>query len=235
MRNMYFIIKYLNMSSPEQITMGVVDGSTHTLTGADLMRLARFALFDGTTGLVRGEFLQNELEKCLQDTSKAAILILTDIARFSSVNNNASHVVGDKVLNLFAQELLTVIRVTDQLYMETNDNEGNQNMAYRAGGDEFAILLPISEVPDTPLDLTAIAATKLRHAISNKDLHELLCDIDGVDGVGIRAGATLVHYGSHDSIEDALEAADPKKYTRAKFVLEFAASRAYVVRSLAGA
>lgn len=59
-------------------------------------------------------------------------LILCDLDHFKTINDGYGHIVGDHLLQLVAEEIERSLRVSDNVY--------------RFGGEEFAILLPHTEV-----------------------------------------------------------------------------------------
>lgn len=93
-----------------------VAASTDTLTG-----IANRASFDQRLG---------EAEMLDED----AWLVIIDVDKFKSINDNYGHVVGDSVLRSIAS------RVSEEL----NSNE----LFARIGGDEFALILPVSHEVD---------------------------------------------------------------------------------------
>lgn len=60
--------------------------------------------------------------------NRALTLVMFDIDRFKSINDNFGHAAGDRVLHAIGAELRRVVRVPD--------------IAGRLGGEEFAVLLP---------------------------------------------------------------------------------------------
>jgi diguanylate cyclase (GGDEF)-like protein len=77
-----------------------------------------------------------------------AILIMTDIDRFKSINDTYGHLCGDEVLREFTRKLLSLVRAKD--------------ICCRYGGEEFLILMP-----DTPLERGLSIAERLREAIED--------------------------------------------------------------------
>ena len=109
--------------------------------------LHRMTIIDDLTGLVnRKEFLARadaELQRFLRYRHGFSLAIL-DIDHFKSVNDTYGHVAGDKVLQDFASLLTTSLRA--------------QDVGGRIGGEEFAILLP-----ETELSAALVALEKIRH------------------------------------------------------------------------
>lgn len=88
--------------------------STDELTGCAVRRVLR-------------QRTEQEIERALRGDSQLSLLMI-DVDRFKSVNDNFGHVVGDRVLATIGQILLANVRTFD--------------VACRLGGDEFALLLP---------------------------------------------------------------------------------------------
>ena len=103
---------------------------------------------DPLTGIGNRRKLHNRLE-ALQNRSRRQIsqpssLLLLDLDGFKSVNDGLGHAMGDKVLQMIANRLLTHTRNYDTVARINGDEEivlsGNQTVT-RLGGDEFAMLL----------------------------------------------------------------------------------------------
>ena len=73
-------------------------------------------------------------------------LLMLDLDRFKAINDDFGHVAGDRVLQSVAAAFIDAVRVEDGVY--------------RYGGEEFAVLMRLTEPNDAIL-----AAQRLRHAI----------------------------------------------------------------------
>ncbi len=86
---------------------------------------------DSLTGLLNHrefhETVARELERCRRYGGRMAV-VLFDLDDFKLVNDTGGHAEGDRVLCAFAQALSGACRVSD--------------LAFRIGGDEFALVLP---------------------------------------------------------------------------------------------
>lgn len=91
----------------------------------------RLALQDPLTGLPNRRLLAERLERAAALSARTGGnvgLLLLDVDRFKEVNDTLGHDRGDRLLQLVAERLSTVVRDMDTVA--------------RLGGDEFAILLP---------------------------------------------------------------------------------------------
>jgi diguanylate cyclase len=92
--------------------------------------------------------LAEELEKA-RTTGAPFCLALADLDRFKTINDRFGHLVGDRILRLFAEILVQNVR-------------GNDRVA-RFGGEEFAVMLP-----GVPLDEAVEAVDRIRAVLESK-------------------------------------------------------------------
>jgi diguanylate cyclase (GGDEF)-like protein/PAS domain S-box-containing protein len=85
------------------------------------------AMHDPMTGLHNRRALESALDGLTKPEAKARVLIRIDLDHFKNVNDTLGHAAGDAVL----------IAVSDTILKHTTEND----LAVRAGGDEFIILL----------------------------------------------------------------------------------------------
>jgi len=110
------------------------------------------SLVDGLTGLGNHRAFQDELARQIEIAKRQGTplaLLLVDVDNLKSVNDTHGHVGGDRLLEAVGRVAATILRRYDR--------------AFRVGGDEFAILLPSTDV-DTGL---AVARRILASALTN--------------------------------------------------------------------
>ncbi|HSL33841.1 MAG TPA: EAL domain-containing protein [Candidatus Limnocylindrales bacterium] len=93
------------------------------------------ALVDGLTGLGNHRAFQDELARQLEVAKRSGTsiaLLLVDVDDLKRVNDSRGHIGGDRLLEAVGRVTTTILRRSDR--------------AFRVGGDEFAILLPNSDV-----------------------------------------------------------------------------------------
>jgi diguanylate cyclase (GGDEF)-like protein/putative nucleotidyltransferase with HDIG domain len=98
---------------------------------AEVARLARMAITDPLTGLRNHRAFQEDLARELQRVSRSGIplsLVLLDVDGLKAINDRLGHQAGDERLQGVAAAIRAEQRATD--------------LAYRIGGDEFAVMLP---------------------------------------------------------------------------------------------
>uniref|UniRef100_UPI00334285C7 GGDEF domain-containing protein n=1 Tax=Castellaniella defragrans TaxID=75697 RepID=UPI00334285C7 len=131
----------------------------------------------------RGFFGRSQLVMKQYGHSNAVCLLLVDLDNFKRVNDSYSHAVGDAVLAEVGRVIQATIRNTD--------------IAGRIGGEEFAILLPHTDV-DGGYEL----AERLRKSLMTIRLPDL------PDGYIITASIGLAHRRFNDTLEVLLARAD---------------------------
>jgi diguanylate cyclase (GGDEF)-like protein len=111
--------------------------------------LAEQARTDYLTGALNRRAMEEavlrEVERSIR-YSHPLCMIVVDIDNFKHLNDSRGHAAGDRVLQVFANHVKTILRRPDLLA--------------RMGGDEFTILLP-----DTPAHVGKTAAKRIRRII----------------------------------------------------------------------
>lgn len=103
-------------------------------------RLVRSGLTDVLTGWHNRRYLQDRLLEELaraQRTGKPLVCLLIDVDHFKQINDTHGHLVGDTVLREAASRIESQVRASD--------------VAARFGGDEFAVLLPATDIDEAGL------------------------------------------------------------------------------------
>ncbi|WP_052481208.1 sensor domain-containing diguanylate cyclase [Gilvimarinus agarilyticus] len=167
------------------------DITSHRLLESSLRHIA---CVDTLTGeMNRRHFLEcaaAEFTRAREQQYPLAILMI-DLDHFKKVNDCYGHAAGDYVLEATCQRWRKILRGDDLLG--------------RVGGEEFAILLPRSDMV-----ATETVAHRLRQSITGKpfksDGHEIFCSISG--------GMTMLR-ATDENIKDVLLRADDALY-RAK-------------------
>lgn len=139
------------------------------------------AATDGLTGLPNQRAVGDALKRTFAQatTTKAPLaLLLIDLDHFKQINDQRGHAVGDQVLASVGATLRGVLRTRD--------------FAGRKGGEEFAVLLP-----DTEIAAALEIAERVRAAIAEISL-------PGAD-VSVTASLGVAGYPEHASTLDRLE------------------------------
>lgn len=111
-------------------------------------------LTDPLTGLLNRRAFDQNLENAFNQWERhrrAFVLVLGDLDYFKLINDRFGHLVGDEVLRSLAQRMRSALRRSD--------------LAFRIGGEEFAILLM-----ETTLQAGAEVAEKLRRRIDENPI-----------------------------------------------------------------
>ncbi len=130
------------------------EGLADKLVGAN-KKLRGLAFNDSLTGLYNHRSFHEAMDNEINKVKKAGVgfsLILFDIDNFKAINDSFGHRQGDEVLK-------TTSRIITEATIGTNDTG---MVAARFGGDEFALLMPGSDINEA-----TIIAEKIR-----KDIEE---------------------------------------------------------------
>lgn len=151
----------------------------------------RQAVTDELTGLANRRSFRETLEIELSRAERfdnSLSLVVADLDDFKRVNDQYGHQVGDDVLRAFADVLRGRIRSVD--------------LAARLGGEEFAVLLP-----ETDLEGAEALAENLRAAVA-----ELAVPVDSTD-VHVTASFGVAGFPQTHSADELMTSADLALYS----------------------
>ena len=160
----------------------------------ELDRARMLSLTDELTGLPNRRAFIRRLDDEVSRVKRYGFplsLVLIDIDHFKLVNDEFGHAAGDKVLQAYAEKILSIFR--------------HHDMIARYGGEEFAVLLP-----NTNLDGVLRALDKVKANVPNVEVM--------ASGVCIPAptfSAGVTEYRAPESPSQLIERADHALY-RAK-------------------
>ena len=157
------------------------------------IQLKSLALIDGLTGLFNNRFFLKNLETEMVRTKRtghSCSLMIIDLDNFKPLNDTFGHVKGDKFLREVGKILQENVRATD--------------MVCRYGGDEFAVIMPATEL---------YPAIRLAHR-----LHYAISKIPAPGGLVISSSIGIAEYkaASLYKIEEFINAADSAMYDAKK-------------------
>ncbi|MCH8474983.1 MAG: diguanylate cyclase [Opitutales bacterium] len=156
-------------------------------------KMARLAMYDTLTGLYNRRAMMEHLEKEIsrgQRDRTSLIVTLADLDHFKQVNDQMGHLVGDQILQLFANTVHMHIRTSDTIA--------------RWGGEEFLILMPVS----SPNGETQTILSRLDTIRQEFKENSLKYNVDSP--VSVSFGATLTD--CFDKVDNILQAADNALY-----------------------
>ncbi len=163
----------------------------------DLKKLQLNAFTDPLTGLYNRRVFSESFDKELNRAKRYSLplgLVIMDMNRFKEVNDKHGHPRGDEVLRLAAATFKKALRTSD--------------FAFRIGGDEFALLLPQTDVPQ------AMALSRRVETVFAESLKSLQLSVL----VGMDHG--VANYPQDgDNVDALVHLADERLYER-KHVLQ---------------
>jgi diguanylate cyclase (GGDEF)-like protein len=157
---------------------------------ADVARLSRQAQTDALTGIANRRSLDERLD---EELARARLLgthvsfVIADVDNFKKINDTYGHKTGDEILRAFAQACAGELRAVD--------------MAGRWGGEEFAFILP-----STQLEGAKQTAERVRRRLT-----EIAVDAGG-ERVRVTASFGAAAFPTFPSAAELLEAADGALY-----------------------
>jgi diguanylate cyclase (GGDEF)-like protein len=157
----------LDATDRECVTETVAQASPVLGNLRNLAIAERHAATDSLTGLPNRRALQDTLRRMVAYAGRSLTpltAVALDLDHFKQINDHFGHEKGDDVLAAVGQLLVDTVRESD--------------FAARAGGEEFSILLP-----DTDLDGALALAEKLRAGIARLEVPGLDAQITGSFGV----------------------------------------------------
>ena len=155
-----------------------------------LRALEEQAITDPLTGAFNRRHMQDTLATAVERrrrTGERAALLLFDIDRFKRINDALGHAEGDRVLKTLVALIGQRMRKVDALF--------------RAGGEEFALLLAGAKFPD------ALSVAE--------DIRRVVHDAGLVPGRAVSISIGVVELANEQSADDWLAEADAALY-RAK-------------------
>ena len=145
-------------------------------------RVAESALRDPLTGLLNRRFFDEAVEAAYSNARRTGLdlsLIVLDLDRFSEVNNEHGHSVGDSVLRRVARSIKAAVREGD--------------LVIRYGGEEFVVIAPATDGEGA-----VHAAERIRQSVASKGSEPIdgrlvpltisagvACLVDETDGSGL--------------------------------------------------
>lgn len=149
------------------------------------------ALYDSLTGLLNRQAFDTELSNYLLTISGGLCLILGDIDNFKSFNDKWGHLLGDQILKAVG--------------IKFNSAMKDGAIAYRFGGEEFAVLLPCSS-----FKLARILAERLRRTMEKLSLKDRKTG-SRIDSITLSFGLSELREG--EPLSQFIDRADKNLFT----------------------
>lgn len=159
--------------------------------------ILKHATLDALTGFYNRRQLEERIKQEVSSAKRqkrSLCAIMTDIDFFKNVNDTYGHAVGDFVLKTVSKVFKTQLREYD--------------IAGRYGGEEFAILLPYTNITDAQM-----VAQRLRKAVENKKMDISKINPDAQEKIiNVTISLGVYEYKPNDNEKDLLKNADKALY-----------------------
>jgi len=159
----------------------------------NLQAVQREALTDALTGIPNRKSFDTRLHEAAREAlneSEALSLVLCDIDHFKRFNDTYGHQIGDQVLRLVARTL--------------SDSVKGRDTPARFGGEEFAIILPHTNLEQGTIVADQIRKGVMRRRFVGKDTR------DDYGGVTLSFG--VAQYRPNEDLADLVGRADAALY-----------------------
>lgn len=163
----------------------------------NLDNVKKEAMTDGLTGLANRKAFDKQIHDWVADvtvTHGDLCLLMLDIDYFKKFNDSYGHQIGDQVLRLVAKTLI--------------DGVKGRDLAARFGGEEFAIILP-----ETDLNSALTVAEALRKSVEGKEVINRSSN-ENLGRITLSAG--VAQYINGESVTDLIGRADAALYEAKK-------------------
>lgn len=159
----------------------------------DLQNTQREALTDSLTGIANRKQFDLQLKEMVRDSIEnnyPLSLLFCDIDFFKNFNDTFGHAVGDQVLRLVARTIVETIKGRD--------------LPARMGGEEFAIILPSTELSDS-----VIVGNQIRIAVGTR---KIVVRSTGKNLGSVQISLGAAEYVPGESLDAFVERADRALY-----------------------
>lgn len=159
--------------------------------------ILKHATLDALTGFYNRRQLEERIKQEVSSAKRQKrqlCAVMTDIDFFKRVNDTYGHAVGDLVLKTVSKVFKTQLREYD--------------VAGRYGGEEFALLLPFTNITDAQM-----VAQRLRKAVENKKIDISKINPDAQEkNISVTISLGVYEYKPGESEKDLLKNADKALY-----------------------
>lgn len=148
------------------------------------------SITDHLTGLYNARHFHDQLQTEIirhNRYQRPLSLLMIDIDHFKRYNDTYGHLAGDRILSNMGEAIAAILRTPDT--------------AYRYGGEEFAVILP-----ETDLESASLAAKRIKNEVEG----ELAAHGNDNDPITISIGATAYRPG--ETPDALLDRADKAMY-----------------------
>jgi len=151
------------------------------------------AMTDPLTGILNRRGFEIQAKQVFADQAtldKGLCVLMLDIDHFKKINDTYGHLFGDKVIRAIAETLKSKVR--------------GEDLVARLGGEEFAVMLPETDIPGA-----RTVAEHIRQSIERGKIRRLDTQ-EQIGGITISIG--LAAYSSGVSVVDLLDQSDKALY-----------------------
>ncbi len=155
-------------------------------------QLAHLSITDGLTGLFNQRHFHQRVDEVVKQASAGGeswACVMIDIDHFKQFNDRHGHPLGDKVLKRLGQIVTSNVR--------------SQDLAFRVGGEEFALLIKAHSMSEALKIVERIRLSFEESRITTDGGEVLTCSLS--------AGVTML--GQEDSSKDLIDRADQALYS----------------------